>query len=257
MDPKAGVVINWKRLFWLARERKKSPEAYRALQAFQGMGIIGGLAQNGVHVAGQQVLDLGCGFGGFAQALKDSGAQVVALDSSARVLKGLSRELRPVCGDALRLPFPDGSFDFVFCASLIEHVPDPHRLFGEIRRVLRDGGWCYLSFPPFYSPRGGHQFAPYHLLGERFATWVYCRSRAKRVPTWQREFLAEGETYRRAFKGFGLHKVTIASAKKWIAESGLETTRISTRFSKVNPASWPVIGEFLTWNVEFLLRKRP
>jgi len=173
-----------------------------------------------------------------------------------RFLRELPPEFHPVCADALSLPFADATFDLVFCSSLIEHVPDPHRLLGEIRRVLADGGWCYLSFPPFYSPRGGHQFAPYHLLGERFATWAYRRFNAKKIAEWQREVLSDGETYDRAFKGFGLRKVTIKSAKKWIAESGLEIVSVSTRLSDVNPASWPVIGEFLTWHAEFLLRKR-
>jgi len=46
--------------------------------------------------------------------------------------------------------------DVVFCTSLIGHVLDPLGLLHEIRRVLRKGGWSYVSFPSFDSPRGGY-----------------------------------------------------------------------------------------------------
>jgi SAM-dependent methyltransferase len=51
-----------------------------------------------------------------------------------------------VC-DAADLPIEDGSVDVVLNVSLLEHVPDPARVLGEIRRVLRPGGIVYTDVP--------------------------------------------------------------------------------------------------------------
>ena len=49
--------------------------------------------------------------------------------------------LRFVQGDADALAFPDGSFDAAYCRFVLEHVADPVRVLGEMRRVVRPGGW--------------------------------------------------------------------------------------------------------------------
>ena len=255
MGRRMVTVADWKRFAALARRRARSPESYRRFQVEQAGMILAYLQRKGIGLAGWRALDLGCGIGGYTLALRDAGAWVVSTDLSHRALSGLPTGLRPVCADALHLPFADAAFDFVFCASLVEHVPDPPQMLREVWRALKPGGQCYLSFPPFYSPRGGHQFSPYHLLGERFATWMYRRTRARRVADWQREIVSEGSAYSQAYHGFGLHRVTIAAARRWIGQTGLEIVEISTRFSPVNTARWPVLGEFLTWHAEFLLRK--
>ncbi len=121
------------------------------------------LAQRGIEVRGRRTLDLGCGYGGYALALSSRGAQVVGVDlKAAHRLPGIPT----LDANALSLPFKKATFDLVVCASLIEHVLDPPTLLKEIVRVLQPGGTAYLSFPPFYSFWGGHQFSPFHLLGE-------------------------------------------------------------------------------------------
>lgn len=47
--------------------------------------------------------------------------------------------------DALDLPFADDSFDVVVCSHVYEHVPDPYKMFSEIKRVLKQDGICYFS----------------------------------------------------------------------------------------------------------------
>lgn len=93
------------------------------------------------------ILDLGCGTGGIAAALKKSfrKAQVLGLDvstgmlSRARRKSSLTRPLRFLCADMARLPLAARSVDLV-TANLSMFWAPPEALFAEIRRVLRPGG---------------------------------------------------------------------------------------------------------------------
>ena len=142
--------------------------------------------------------------------------------------------------DAAQLPFEAGRFSLVFCASLIEHIPDPSRLLAQIRRVLAPGGFVYLSFPPFYSPVGGHQFKPYHLLGERWALRLTGH---------------KGKSFATACDDGSLYPLTVCRARRLFSEAGLEIAHESTRFLPFNLARLPWLGEFLTWHVQFVLAK--
>jgi SAM-dependent methyltransferase len=143
--------------------------------------------------------------------------------------------------DAVGLPFVARAFDLVFCASLIEHVPDPAALLREIRRVLAPGGHVYLSFPPFYSPVGGHQFKPYHLLGER---WALRLSRHKAA------------SFATSFDSFGLYPLSIRRVRELVFECGFEIKNQSTRFLPFDLSWIPLLGEFVTWHIQFLLVER-
>lgn len=49
--------------------------------------------------------------------------------------------------DVQRIPLPDESFDAVLCNHLLEHVADDRRALGELRRILRPGGWGVILSP--------------------------------------------------------------------------------------------------------------
>jgi ubiquinone/menaquinone biosynthesis C-methylase UbiE len=57
--------------------------------------------------------------------------------ADARELTNLSFEV----GDVYALDFEDSSFDVVYAHQVLQHLSDPVRALGEMRRVLRDGGW--------------------------------------------------------------------------------------------------------------------
>lgn len=102
-------------------------------------------------VAGQQVLDLGCGTGRHAVALADAGATVAALDQSPPMLeraraKIANRRIALVRGKLPGpLPFKDGSFALVVLGLVAEHVEDLATLINEVVRVLIPSGRCILS----------------------------------------------------------------------------------------------------------------
>ncbi len=55
--------------------------------------------------------------------------------------------------DATRLPFPDGAFDAVIAAEILEHVPDDAAAMAEIARVLRPGGTVAVTVPAWLPER--------------------------------------------------------------------------------------------------------
>ena len=52
--------------------------------------------------------------------------------------------------DVMDIPFADGSFDFLICNHVLEHVEDDRRALAEINRVLAPGGWAILMCPVDY-----------------------------------------------------------------------------------------------------------
>jgi SAM-dependent methyltransferase len=111
---------------------------------------------------GDLLLDLGCGFGRHAFEAARRGVAVVALDAGAdevdevRATLGAmieAGELAPaaragaVQGDALHLPFADGTFDRVIASEVLEHIPDDVAAMSELARVLRPGGTMAVTVP--------------------------------------------------------------------------------------------------------------
>jgi SAM-dependent methyltransferase len=114
---------------------------------------------------GDRVLDLGCGGGRHAFEVYRRGASVVAFDHDHGELVGVAGTLGAmnladeapdtarasiVTGDVLALPFPDGTFDVVIAAEVLEHIPDDDRAFAEIVRVLRPGGRIAVTVPRWW-----------------------------------------------------------------------------------------------------------
>ena len=110
---------------------------------------------------GARVLDLCCGTGDMALALERRAGkgriEVVGVDFSHAMLrrardKSQGKRLRWAEADALRLPFPDQSFDLVTSAFGFRNLADYDAGLREIRRVLKTGGECGIL--DFGEPKG-------------------------------------------------------------------------------------------------------
>jgi len=92
----------------------------------------------------EHALDVGCGAGALALGLAPLVREVVGVDRVPELL-ALARERAPanarfVEGDAVALPFGDGSFDLAGTLRTLHHVPRPELVIAELARVTRAGG---------------------------------------------------------------------------------------------------------------------
>jgi SAM-dependent methyltransferase len=193
---------------------------------------------------GQRIADLACGPGFYSAAFRDLGADCVPIDL-------LEEELRIagdppegyVLADARGLPFADGSFDGVFCSNLLEHAPDTFLIVAELERVLRPGGWGYISWTNWYSPWGGHDMSPYHFLGPGRGPHLYER----------RHGLPRKNRY-----GEALFAVHVGPTIR------LVQSRPTLEIERTEPRYWPWLSaitrvpglrELLCWNCVIRVRK--
>jgi SAM-dependent methyltransferase len=134
--------------------------------------------------AGTTVIDVGCGAGRHSYEAYRRGADVIAFDQNAEELAEVdtmlqamgqageapaSAKAQVVVGDALALPYSDGTFDVVIASEILEHVPDDRGAIAELVRVLRPGGslaitvprWlpekiCWMLSDTYHANEGGH-----------------------------------------------------------------------------------------------------
>ena len=162
-----------RQLWGLWRNEREDPEPFYTVLARE---VVADLDERYGPLAEQAVLDMGCGPGIYTRRFRAAGADVIPLDNSLDELElGGPAPEGAILADAGKTPLADESVDGVFSSNMLEHTPDPIAVFDEIERVLRPGGWAYLSWTNWYSPWGGHEIVPYQYLGPRLGPRLYER----------------------------------------------------------------------------------
>jgi 4-hydroxy-3-polyprenylbenzoate decarboxylase len=121
--------------------------------------------------SGRSVLDLCAGTLDLASMIETAlpDARIVACDASGNMLAlGRSKVARVECvvGDALALPFDDGTFDAVICGFGVRNLADVRGALREVRRVLRHDG-AFVTLELFRPRRVASQIV--HGAGMRYA----------------------------------------------------------------------------------------
>lgn len=97
----------------------------------------------------RRLLVIGCGSGKEAAILGQSlGAETLGIDLVENFDPRAASLVQLRGGDATRMQFEDGSFDFAYSYHALEHIPRHREALREMRRVLAEGGGGIVSAHP-------------------------------------------------------------------------------------------------------------
>jgi len=96
----------------------------------------------------KNAIDIGCSGNSFLYVFNKSFHKSF-FDLANLPLKQYSSKiyLYPVCGDILRLPYRNGSFDFICALDVLEHIKDDQIAVSEISRILKKNGIAVITVP--------------------------------------------------------------------------------------------------------------
>jgi SAM-dependent methyltransferase len=112
-----------------------------------------------------RLLDLGCGYQPYRSLLLSPPSQ--ATDYVGMDLPDNIYQAPKFTWDGRRIPLDDASVDSVVLTEVLEHCPDPECVLREIARVLKAGGFMFLTVPfiwPIHTvPNDEFRFTPFAL----------------------------------------------------------------------------------------------
>ncbi len=264
-----------------ADRRFRSEYDYALFEYYRSAKVLAFLEQSGITLEGR-ILDAGCGGGGMPLSIAEETAQVVGIDLVDRFRDAGTRLAREksvsnldfLQADGTALPFAAGVFDAVLSHAVIEHVADAGRYLAQCRRVLRPGGWMYLSTAPYLSFAGAHlprlkvPFPLHLLLGRRLAFSTF-RALARHAPWTLREPADENSFIKAARRNAVKHDdllelVRIERLRAQIADAGFRVVReelhLTGTFRRL-PGSLPswlrnsaLTQDVVIGNIEYVLR---
>jgi SAM-dependent methyltransferase len=230
------------RLLAAFRRERADPDSFYGLLARDSVALVA----RHIQLGGSQVVDVGGGAGYFADAFRAHGARCLLVEPDAAELysRGAPGQ-QSVLGDGYWLPLPDASVDVCFSCNVLEHVRDPAGFIDEMIRVTRPGGLVYLAYTVWLGPWGGHESAPFHYLGGKYALRRYIRRHGRKPKN------VYGETM------FPLSVGQVLS----LVRRRADVTAVEARPRYYPP--WcrflivvPGLRELLTWNLLLILRRQ-
>lgn len=108
------------------------------------------LGQKISELANKNILEVGCGAGRFTELLVEGNANVHALDLSNAVEVnqhniGNRPNYKVAQASVYEMPYPDNSFDIVFCLGVIQHTPSSERTIEALFKKLKPGGLLVID----------------------------------------------------------------------------------------------------------------
>ena len=216
-------------------------------------------------LAGQRILDYGCGDGTFLALLhegKGAPAHAVGAEIDPRIVADCSRRFAVLPSvhfvdvAALQDAAETESYDAVFCTEVLEHVVDPMPLLADFARLLRPGGRLIVSVPIETGPP------------------LVVKQIARRVAGWRRigdypgtSSYSPGELLRSVVAGTQQHIrrpiLSTADGQQFHDHKGFNwrvlRTAVTERFDLVQTTTSPFgwAGANLSTQAWFVARRRP
>ena len=97
-----------------------------------------------------KILDVGCSDGDWVDRMGKRDLEVIGIErDEASYTKALKNLKRVFLADVEKFspPYPDGYFDCIVYADLLEHLVDPYGLLSSHKKYLNDGGCIIASIP--------------------------------------------------------------------------------------------------------------
>ncbi|WP_232744797.1 bifunctional 2-polyprenyl-6-hydroxyphenol methylase/3-demethylubiquinol 3-O-methyltransferase UbiG [Thiomicrorhabdus sp. Kp2] len=104
-------------------------------------------------IAGQSIVDIGCGGGILSESLAKAGADVTGIDLAKDVLtvaklhgldSGVKVNYQLIAAEQYAEENPT-KHDMVTCMEMLEHVPDPASIIQAAAKCVKPGGWVFFS----------------------------------------------------------------------------------------------------------------
>lgn len=111
-------------------------------------------------VPGRRLLDVACGVGILPKMAAEMGVEAHGCDLSEQAIRlGIGSTARLLVARGERLPYRDGTFDYVTNIGSLEHYEDPASGVREMARVLAPSGLACVLLPNTFSLLGNVLFA--------------------------------------------------------------------------------------------------
>lgn len=223
-----------------------------------------------VNFKNKKLIDIGCGLGGSSIAFAEQHCHCIGIDISEKSIEFAIKfaEKKNVIVSFLKedICYPrilnQYKFDLAIFRDVIEHVYDPEGALNNIFGLLKEKGLLFVSFPPFYSPFGGHQHGRGAIT--RFMPYVHLLPNHLFLP-----LLPSDEAYRRFVKIVKSNKISIAKFEKLVKNSRFKIDKkelylfrpiFKLRYGipavKIGiPSHVPLIKEVVTTGCIYLLKK--
>ena len=137
--------------------------------------IVASRVREKISSSGAQVLDVACGTGDLSLTLFEiTGAGVVGTDFCRPMLEiaagKTSGRIRFIEGDALDLPFRDGTFDAATIAFGLRNLSNVESGLAELSRVVKPGGW--VAVLEFSRPANAVLRPMFNMYFRRLLPWI-------------------------------------------------------------------------------------
>jgi SAM-dependent methyltransferase len=114
---------------------------------------------------GERFLDVGCGYGHTLSFFAARGLKVYGVELNPKAADACrQRGLSVYCGSLEDAALPPASFDTILLHQVIEHLPAPLEILGEVYRLLAPGGTVHI-----FCPNAGSYLIP--LFGKYWHGW--------------------------------------------------------------------------------------
>ena len=137
------------------------------------------LARLKKQFGGKSFLDVGCNVGFAVAAAREQGYEAHGHDLDPVAIEQ-ARKLFPDCtfhtGDLAAIA---RKFDLIYCAEVIEHVPDPHSFAAQLAALLNPGGALFMTTPDSGHWRRDRNFMQWReVIPPEHLTWFNRKSLA-------------------------------------------------------------------------------